>query len=73
MLTLQVYFPSSETSVLMMTRDESTVGSLLLKRTRRDHVPNAADRETERQRDKDVKEMRGERVKGTEEGCDTKN
>lgn len=34
--------PSSETSVLVMTRDESMVGSLFLKRTRRDQAPNAA-------------------------------
>lgn len=39
--------PSSETSVLMMTRDESTMGSLFLKRTRRDHAPNAAREERE--------------------------
>lgn len=44
-LMWQMYFPSSETSVLVMTRDESKVGSLLLKRTRRDHGPNATDRE----------------------------
>lgn len=41
----QMYLPSSVTSVLKMTRDESWVGSLLLKRTRLDHVPNAADKE----------------------------
>lgn len=36
------YHPSSATSVLMMTSDESKMGSPFLKRTRRDHVPNAA-------------------------------
>lgn len=39
--------PSSETSVLMMTRDESTMGSLFLKRTRWDHAPNTAREERE--------------------------
>lgn len=49
-LMWQMYFPSSETSVLMMTRDESTMGSLFLKCTRRDHTPNAAVKERERGR-----------------------
>lgn len=35
------YPPSSATSVLMMTSDESKVGSLFLKRTRRDHISKA--------------------------------
>lgn len=49
-LMWQMYFPSSVTSVLMMTRDESTVGSLPLKRTRRDHDPNAAERQRGRKK-----------------------
>ena len=53
-LMWQMYVPLSETSVPMMTRDESTVGSLLLKRTRPDHVPNAANRDRD-------KEKKGER------------
>lgn len=51
-LMWQMYFPSSDTSVFMMTRDESTGGSLLLKRTRRDHDPNAADRERRTKRER---------------------
>lgn len=49
-LMWQMYFPSSETSVLMMTREESMVGSLLLKRTCRDQDPNAVDRKRSRER-----------------------
>ena len=41
-LILQEYFPSSDRSVSMMIMEESTVGSLLLNRTRLDHRPNAA-------------------------------
>lgn len=40
-LMRQTNVPSSDTSVLMMTRDESMMGSLFLKRTRRDHAPKA--------------------------------
>lgn len=53
-LMWHMYFPSSETSVLMMTRDESTMGSLFSKRTRRDHKPKAA--ETERKERTDLKD-----------------
>ncbi len=49
--------------MLMMTRDESKMGSLFLKRTRRDHVPNATDRERERETEK---EGEGQRVEGRE-------
>lgn len=45
-LMWQMYLPSSETSVLAMISDESKVGSSLLKRTRRAHVPNATKRES---------------------------
>lgn len=47
-LTRQMYLPSSETSVPTMTREDSTVGWLLLKCTRLDHDPNAADRERQK-------------------------
>lgn len=62
-LMRQMYVPSSETSVLKMTRDESTMGSLFLKRTRRDHNPNAAVREREREADCELRTELKDRVK----------
>lgn len=44
-LMRHMYSPSSETSVFMMVRDESMMGSLFLKCTRRDHKPKAAEKE----------------------------
>lgn len=50
-LTWQVYFPSSEIFVILMTRDESLVGWLLLNSTRSAHGPNAKDRQRQKGKD----------------------
>lgn len=50
-LTWQVYFPSSEIFVILMTRDESLVGWLLLNSTRSAHGPNAKDRQRQKEKD----------------------